>query len=352
MITGPGPQLICGTGAPVLKPTNTTNYALASLDLASANTFFYVALLTNDGSKDVLGMATYPLYRMSNGSTSSCTFGYSPAPVYFHNGVEQSTTPTRDEAYDFMSAVSNGCCHLCLATVQELNMFIGGQTTYMIEAQELIIWKRTKTQQANRSGIEGNVNAHFQIGNFGTPTSGLLYDYSGAAAAYSVRQLANTAALAMRVREDGTDTETDIGFDSNGDLDTAAIATHCGANNGYVVTWYDQSGEQLDATQTTNANQPQIYDGSMINLNGKPLVKATRGGGLAAGFKPFLEFGPGLYGCVCWRGWQFECSPLCGFYAGILDAATGCGIGGKFRQHFIYTVHLHPQRSNFYRLHR
>ncbi len=136
---------------------------------------------------------------------------------------------------------------------------------------EFAIWQN---QTSNRSGIEGNVNAHFQIGNFGTPTSGLLYDYSGAAAAYSVRQLANTAALAMRIREDGTDTETNIGFDSNGDLDTAAIASHCGANNGYVVTWYDQSGNQVDATQSTTANQPQIYDGTaVITDNGKPALQ-------------------------------------------------------------------------------
>ena len=135
--------------------------------------------------------------------------------------------------------------------------------------QEILIW--ASDQSSNRSGIEGNVNAHFQIGNFGTPTSGLLYDYSGAAAAYSVRQLANTAALAMRIREDGTDTELDIGFDSNGDLDTAAIASHCGANNGYVVTWYDQSGSQNDATQGTTTSQPQIYNGTaVITENGKP----------------------------------------------------------------------------------
>ena len=134
--------------------------------------------------------------------------------------------------------------------------------------QEWIVWN--SNQDTNRSGIEGNLNAHYQIGNFGTPTSGLLATYSGAAAAYSVRQLANTAALAMRVREDGTDTELDIGFDANGDLDTAAIASHCGANNGYVVTWYDQSGNQNDATQATDASQPQIYNGTaVVTDNGK-----------------------------------------------------------------------------------
>jgi len=80
----------------------------------------------------------------------------------------------------------------------------------------------------------------------------------------------------MRVREDSGDTETDIGFDSNGDLDTSAIATHCGSANGYVVTWYDQAnigGTANNVTQGTSGSQPQIYNGTaVITENGKPAV--------------------------------------------------------------------------------
>lgn len=103
---------------------------------------------------------------------------------------------------------------------------------------------------------------------------GLLDSYSGAAAAYSVRRLSSTyTGSAIRIREDGTDTELDIGFDSNGDLDTAAIATHCGVNNGYVDTWYDQSGNSIDLIQATYGSQPQIYNGAaVITQNGKPAV--------------------------------------------------------------------------------
>jgi hypothetical protein len=148
-----------------------------------------------------------------------------------------------------------------------------GFVTLIGKMQELVLYNDDDT---NRTGIEGNQNAHYQIGNFGTPTSGLLATYTGAAAAYSVRQLANTAALSMRVREDATDTETNIGFDANGDLDTAAIAAHCGTANGYVVNWYDQAGSQNDATQSTSTNQPQIYNGTaVITVNGKPGMSAT-----------------------------------------------------------------------------
>ena len=103
----------------------------------------------------------------------------------------------------------------------------------------------------------------------------LLEDYPGAEGAYSVRKIRYAyTGDAMRIREDSGNTETDIGFDSNGDLDTAAIASHCGSANGYVVTWYDQSGNGNDATQSTTTKQPQIYNGSaVLTDNGKPALK-------------------------------------------------------------------------------
>jgi len=107
----------------------------------------------------------------------------------------------------------------------------------------------------------------------------LLDTYTGAAAGYSVRRIASGATNLMRIREDSGDTETDIGYDANGDLDTAAIATHCGSANGYAVTWYDQAGSN-NATQSTQGNQPQIYDGTtqaVINVNGKPGVFCADG---------------------------------------------------------------------------
>ena len=83
----------------------------------------------------------------------------------------------------------------------------------------------------------------------------------------------------MRIREDAGDTETDIGYDSNNELDAAAIATHCGTANGFVVSWVDQSGNGNDATQGTEGSQPQIYDGTaVITENGKPALNAVSNG--------------------------------------------------------------------------
>ena len=55
----------------------------------------------------------------------------------------------------------------------------------------------------------------------GAGFTGILDEYSGAAAAYSVRRLSSSYTDGLiRVRRSSDDTEQDIGFDSNGDLDT------------------------------------------------------------------------------------------------------------------------------------
>lgn len=91
--------------------------------------------------------------------------------------------------------------------------------------------------------------------------------------AYSVRKLSSTySGPAMRVRETNANAEADIGFDSNGDLDTTALLAHCASNGeGRIVTWYDQSGNGIDVTQATATRQPVIVTGNaVVTVNGKP----------------------------------------------------------------------------------
>lgn len=103
------------------------------------------------------------------------------------------------------------------------------------------------------------------------PVTPLLFDtYPGAAVGFSLRKL-NTAYTGncIRVRRSSDNTELDIGF-VNDVLDTASLLTFCGAGNGFVATWYDQSGSANNATQSTAFNQPQIVSsGAMITTNGK-----------------------------------------------------------------------------------
>jgi hypothetical protein len=102
----------------------------------------------------------------------------------------------------------------------------------------------------------------------------LLDTYPGAFAAYSLRKLRTAyGGSAIRVRRSSDNTESDIGFNGGGGLDTTALTTFVGAGNGFVRTWYDQSGNARNQIQTINANQPSIVtSGAVILVNGKPSI--------------------------------------------------------------------------------
>lgn len=88
-----------------------------------------------------------------------------------------------------------------------------------------------------------------------------LDTYPNPVAAYSLRKLSSSVNTAIQVENSSGGLAT-IGFDSNGDLDTAALASHCGSNYGRVVTWYDQSGNGNHMTQSTASSRPYIVDAS------------------------------------------------------------------------------------------
>lgn len=109
--------------------------------------------------------------------------------------------------------------------------------------------------------------------------TGLLDEYGGAAAAYSVRRLSSSyIGSLIEVRRSSDNTTQNIGYDANGDLDTTALLSFVGAGDGFVRTWYDQSGNAYNATQTTTTAQPQIVNsGSLILENGKTTVDFSGG---------------------------------------------------------------------------
>jgi hypothetical protein len=104
--------------------------------------------------------------------------------------------------------------------------------------------------------------------------TGLLDTYPNAAVAYSLRKLRTAyTGAAIRVRRSSDNAEQDFGFVSNV-LDTASLLTFCGAGNGFVTTWYDQSGNVNNATQTTASSQPQIVSSGAVLLQGtKPALR-------------------------------------------------------------------------------
>jgi len=140
-----------------------------------------------------------------------------------------------------------------------------------------------------------NINGRARVGirvSGGTPpptttttTAGpsfILDSYGDAVYAYSLRKLSSTyTGNAIRVRRSSDNSEQDIGFDSSGNLDTTSLLSFVGSGDGFITTWYDQSGPfvgyylgHANFIQSSAANQPKIVNaGTLITDNGKPAVE-------------------------------------------------------------------------------
>ena len=84
-----------------------------------------------------------------------------------------------------------------------------------------------------------------------------LGSIADSAAAYSLRALGGGDPMVVRVRRSSDDAEKDFTASDMG----AALEYWVGSgNDGHVVTWYDQSGNGNNATQSTAGSQPKIVD--------------------------------------------------------------------------------------------
>jgi hypothetical protein len=107
-----------------------------------------------------------------------------------------------------------------------------------------------------------------------SPVQYLLDKYGSAAGAYSLRKLkVSYSGYAIRVRRSSDNAEQNIGFNSSDGLDTESLLSFVGSGSGFVTTWYDQSGNSNNATQTTAASQPAIVVNGSVQMNGsKPAI--------------------------------------------------------------------------------
>ena len=92
--------------------------------------------------------------------------------------------------------------------------------------------------------------------------------------AYSLRRLLTSYSTnkLIRLRRASDSTESDIGFLSNGFIDTPTASTFCNATTCFVRTWYDQSGGGRDLVQLTTASQPAF---AFNCLGSKPCFQTT-----------------------------------------------------------------------------
>jgi hypothetical protein len=143
------------------------------------------------------------------------------------------------------------------------------------------------------NGLGGKVKFSGTSGKFKTTYIKplLLSLYPGAAVAYSLRKISTSyTGSAIRVRRSNDNAEQNIGF-VNDVLDTASLLTFCGANNGFVTTWYDQSGNANNAVQATAGIQARIVNaGAITYQNGKPVIDFY-GNGIFYTYSPVIATG-------------------------------------------------------------
>jgi hypothetical protein len=91
----------------------------------------------------------------------------------------------------------------------------------------------------------------------------LLAEYGGAAVAYGLRALNGNGDNVVRVRRSSDNSEQDF---TAAEVSNGTLESFCGVGDGFVETWYDQSGNGNDAVQATAASQPKIVDaGSLVS---------------------------------------------------------------------------------------
>ena len=115
----------------------------------------------------------------------------------------------------------------------------------------------------------------------------LLDSVPGAAAAYSLRQLSNSyTGPVVTVRRSSDNAEADF---TASEIDDGTLTAFCGAGDGFVKTWHDQSGSGNDASQGTAIYQPKIVSsGSLVTEGGKAALEFDGSDDrlVATGYKP------------------------------------------------------------------
>lgn len=127
---------------------------------------------------------------------------------------------------------------------------------------------------AHYATVGTNGRASYLVTYSEVSTSFLLDDFSEYQAAYSLRKLrTGYTGDAIRVQRASDSALQDIGFDSNGELDTTALSNFAAGGTLTVRTWYDQGGFGYDCTQSSVSAQPTIVaSGQTVTVNGKPAV--------------------------------------------------------------------------------
>ena len=121
------------------------------------------------------------------------------------------------------------------------------------------------------SGLNFGLYAQNTLNNVG------MTSVASSGGAYSLRKLSSAyTGNAILVRRSSDNTTQNIGFTPAGLLDETTLLAFVGSGNGFVQTWYDQSGFNRHVKQSTLASQPRIVNAGVIERqNGVPSVYFT-----------------------------------------------------------------------------
>lgn len=138
-------------------------------------------------------------------------------------------------------------------TAQKVSM-----PNWSIEQVESNLVIRYNSRLAAMIQPEGTIIGRIDIQSGLNP---LLVDYPGALVAYSLHNLTSDDTVnVVRVRRDSDNAELD--FTSEDLFVSGDLTTWLNGANAFVVTMYDQSGNDRHATQATAANQPPLLKDS------------------------------------------------------------------------------------------
>jgi hypothetical protein len=109
--------------------------------------------------------------------------------------------------------------------------------------------------------------------------SNLMLRLSYRDAQTNLQPVAGSNSFEMVITDDGASPGPSIYFAihdaSSFDVSISNFQVHKIENDGHVKTWYDQSGSDNHAVQTTPANQPKIVDGGSLLTNGVTFDQAN-----------------------------------------------------------------------------
>ena len=221
-------------------------YERASYPVVSPNGTSFIIVAGNDGTLAAIpptstapSITTLPTISgtLEVGETLTATAG----------NVSGEPTPTRVLQWQRSDNGTTGWADISGAT----------GTTYLLAFNDEDKYIRVVQTEEN---ILGTATANSASTGQIQPSTGLLLDeYPNAAAAYSLRKLrilySGDAIIVRRASDNATQS---IGFLINGELDTSSLESFCAGTDGFVTTWYDQSGNGFNATQGTASSQPKI----------------------------------------------------------------------------------------------